>query len=182
MKARPGWSTPRRLRVYVALVWLTAAVVFAVGLRALNSDRATLRAIVAVTAPRIVAADELNAHLADLDTELANSVLGSAADRDVANELFELRRSAASRRLVDACGGIAAGQGERVSLVVLTEELGRYLELAVRAQGLFDGGDREGALSMLRLATSQMHTRILPSAAALDESARREMDAQYTRA
>jgi hypothetical protein len=176
------WSTPRRLRALVAAVWVGAALVFCVGLQALNADRAALRSITHDTAQRIVAADELNANLADLDTELANSLLGNAADRDVANELFELRRSAANRRLVDSAASVSTVDAERIPIVVLSEELGRYLELAARAQWLYDGGDKEGALSLLRLATNLMHARILPAAAVLDGATRAQMDLQYGRA
>ena len=176
------WSTPRRLRALVAAVWVGAALVFGVGLQGLNADRASLRSITRDTAPRIVAADELNANLADLDTELANSLLGSAADRDVANELFELRRSAANRRLVDSAADVSTGNAERIPIIVMSEELGRYLELAARAQFLFDGGDKEGSLAMLRLATNLMHSRILPAATALDGATRARMDLQYARA
>lgn len=172
------WSTPRRLRVLLGFVWLGAALVFAVALQALAADRAALRAVVHETARRIVAAEELGANLADLDTELANSLLGNAADRDVANELFELRRSTANRRLVDAAADGTAADAERIPIVVMSEELGRYLELAARAQWLYDRGDKEGALSLLRLATNLMHARILPAAAALDGWTRARMDLQ----
>jgi hypothetical protein len=177
-----GWTTPRRLRVLLAAAWLASGILFLVGLGALARDRAALRAIARESAPSIVVAEELGAHLADLDTELANSLLGSAADRDVANELFELRRSAANRKLVEAGTGISHADAQRVPIVVMSEELGRYLELASRAQWLYDGGDKEGALSLLRVATATMHARILPAAAALDAANRQHMDAQYARA
>jgi hypothetical protein len=178
--ASTRWTTPRRLRACVAAVWVASALVFLVGLQAMSADRAALRSIVYDAAPRIVAADELNAQLAGLDTELANSLLGVAADRDVASEMFELRRSAASRKLVDSAANLSATSVERVPLIVLSEELGRYLELAARAQWLHEGGDREGSLALVRLATSLMHTRILPQAAALDGMARSRMESQYT--
>jgi hypothetical protein len=177
-----SWTTPKQLRACVAAVWIGSALVFLVGLQALNADRGALRSIVEDTAPRIVAADELNAQLAGLDTELANSLLGGAADRDVANEMFELRRSAANRRLVDSAANLTAQSAERVPLIVLSEELGRYLELAARAQWLHEGGDRDGSLGLVRLATNLMHARILPAAAALDAMARAGMESQYASA
>jgi hypothetical protein len=171
----------------VAAVWLGAALVFGVGLQALNADRAALRSIAHDTAQRIVAADELSANLADLDTELANSLLGNAADRDVASELFELRRSAANRSLVDSAADVSTTGTARIQIVVMSEELGRYLELAARAQWLYDPrdnydhGDKEGALGLLRLATNLMHARILPAAAALDGDTWARMELEYTR-
>jgi len=176
------WTTPRTLRVGIGAIWLASAVLFLVGLGALSADRAALRTIARDTAPSIVAAQDLGAHLADLDTELANSLLGSVADRDVATELFEVRRSAANRRLVDAANNMSHGDADRIPIVVIGEELGRYLEIAARAQWLYLGADREGAIGLQRLATSLMHSRILPAAGALDAANRDHMDAQYTRA
>ena len=97
----------------------------------------------------------------------------------MAGELFELRRSTATRLLVDAAHGMTRGDAERIPIVVMAEELGRYLELAARAQWLYLGGDHGGALDLLRLATNLMHARILPAAGALDAANRDHMDAQY---
>jgi hypothetical protein len=173
------WTTPRRLRAFVAAAAVASGLLFLVGLQSLNANRATLRAISGQTAPAIVSAQDLGAQLAALDTELVDSVLGTTADRDVANELFELRRSAASRLLVDASNQLSQGDADRIPVVVMNEELGRYLELAARAQWLYAAGDRDGALAALGLATNLMHARVLPAAAALDAVTRERMDRQY---
>jgi hypothetical protein len=176
------WTTPRHLRAYVGAVWMAAALLLAVGLRAASDDRVALRAVRQDTAPSIVAAEELGVHLAGLDTQLSGSMLGTAADRDVAGELFELERSVVTRRLVDAANNITLGDAERIPIVVMQEELGRYLEIASRAQWLYAGSDRDGALGLLRAATDLMHDRILPQAAALDRANRDDMDRRYDQA
>jgi hypothetical protein len=168
--------------VYVGAVWVAVALLLAVALRALSDDRAALRAVRQDTAPAIVAAQELGLHLAGLDTQLSVSMLGSATDRDVAGELFELERSVVTRRLVDTANDITLGDAARIPVVVMNEELGRYLELASRAQWLYAGSDRDGALGLLRLATDLMHDRILPQAAALDRVSRDDMDRRYDQA
>lgn len=180
--AASRWTTPRRLRLYVGAVWVAVALLLAVALRALSDDRAAIRAVRQDTAPAIVAAQELGLHLAGLDTQLSVSMLGSAADRDVAGELFELERSVVTRKLVDASDDVTLGDAARIPVVVMNEELGRYLELASRAQWLYAGSDRDGALAMLRLATDQMHDRILPKAAELDRVSRDDMDRRYDQA
>ena len=179
--AASRWTTPRRLRLALGAIWVACALLFLVGASALVADRAALRAIVHDSAPSIVAAEELGAQLADLDAELAHSLLGSA-NRDVASELFELRRSTTARQTVDAAHGMTLGDAERIPLVVISEDLGRYLELAARAQWLYLGGDHDGAVALLRLATNLMHTRIMPFASALDAANRSHMDEQFTRA
>ncbi len=176
------WTTPRRLRLYVGAVWLAAALLFAVGLRSVTDDRAAIKTLQQDTAPSIVAAQELGAHLAELDTQLSASMLGTGIDRDTAAELFELERSVVTRRLVDAAGNLTLGDADRIPVVILQEELGRYLELASRAQWLYAGSDRDGALGLLRVATDVMHDRILPQAATLDRVNRDDMDRRYDRA
>jgi hypothetical protein len=173
------WTTPRRLRAFLAAAWLAAAALFAVSLRALDDDRVALREMREDTAPSIIKAQELGAQLADLDAQLAASLLGGAADRDVANELFELRRSATTRCLVDAASNITLGDADRIPVVVMNEELGRYLELAARAQSLYAAGDKDGALGVSRIATDEMHERILPQAGNLDRVKREQMDRRY---
>ncbi len=180
--ASSRWTTPRRLRAYVGAIWIAIALLLAVALRALSDDRAALRAVRQDTAPAIVAAQELGLHLAGLDAQLSASMLGSATDRDVAGELFELERSVVTRRLVDAANEITLGDAARIPVVVMNEEVGRYLELASRAQWLYAGSDRDGALGLLRLATDLMHDRILPQAAALDRVSRDDMDRRYDQA
>jgi hypothetical protein len=176
---RARWTTPRRLRLYLAAAWIAAAALFAVSLRALNDDRAALRVMREDTAPSIIKAQELGAQLSDLDAQLAASLLGSVADRDVASELFELRRSAVARCLVDAANNITLGDADRIPVVVMNEELGRYLELASRAQSLYATGDRDGAVALMRIATDAMHERILPQAGNLDRVKREQMDRRY---
>ena len=177
-----GWNTPRRLRALLGAMLVATAILYLLGLQALKTDRASLYTIGRDTAPNIVAAQELGAQLAGLDAELANALLGAAADRDVANELFEMHRSSATRRLDDAAGISGASQAERIPILVVNEELGRYLELAGRAQWLYSQGDREGAANLLRLATNLMHLRILPAADALDQANRAEMDVEFSEA
>lgn len=176
------WTTPVVLRAYLAAAVAGAALLFTVGLLALNEDRAALRGLRDDAAPSIVTAQELGAQLADLDTQLAASMLGGVNDRDVASELFALRRSAASRRLVDAANNLTMGDADRIPVVVMNEELGRYLELAARAQWLYEGGEHDGALALLRVATDLMHDRILPQAGALDHAKRDLMDSRYAAA
>jgi hypothetical protein len=174
-----GWNTPQRLRALLAAVLVATALLYTLGLQALKADRASLDRIGRDTAPNIVAAQELGAHLAGLDGELSSALLGAAADRDVANELFELRRSSATRRLDDAADISGSNPSERIPILIINEELGRYLELAGRAQWLYAQGDRDGANGLLRLATNLMHQRILPSADALDAANRSEMDREF---
>ncbi len=175
----PRWTTPRVLSALLGLAWLASALVLAVGLRALDADRAALRVLRTEAAPTIVVAQQLGAELAGLDAQLAVSMLAAGPARHAAQEQFEAGRAAVARRLVDAASYVTLGDAERTPVVVMTEELGRYLELAARAQALYASGDRDGALGLVRQATDHMHERILPRALDLDRIKRDHLDLRY---
>jgi hypothetical protein len=96
--------------------------------------------------------------------------LHSAVAGDVPAQLFELRRAVATKRIVDAAQHISFGDAERLPIVVLLENLERYLEAASRSRHLSDVGDQAGALDAYRVATDLMHSKILPAAVALDDA------------
>jgi hypothetical protein len=175
-------ATPRILRGLLIVIVGAAALQFVVAWHALAAERAALRVISHDTAPSILMAQEISVQLADLDAQLADSLIGTAAEREVAQELFELRRSMTTKRLVDAADNITFGDAERTPILAMSEDLGRYLELAAQAQWLFERGDREASLSLLRVATNTMHGRILPSADALDRANRGPLDSEYSSA
>jgi hypothetical protein len=174
------WTTPRRLRAYLGAAWVAAVLLFAVCLQALRSDRTTIQIIARRAAPNIIASEELGAHLADIDTELANSLLGTAQDRDLSNRRLEQQRLAANRRLIDAASASVQGEKDREPVVTMMNELERYYELAARARWLQEK-DGEEALASLRLATQRMHEVILQAAARLDAADRSLLDLEYDR-
>lgn len=174
------WTTPRRLRAYVGAACGAAALLFAVCLQSLRADRLTIQLIARRAVPNIVASEELGAHLADIDTELANSLLGNAQERDLANQRMEQQRSAATLRLIDTAIASVQGEKDREPVVTMMNELAHYYELAARVRWL-QTNDGEGALASLRLATQRMHEVILPAAARLDAADRSLLDAAYDR-
>jgi hypothetical protein len=177
--AKKRWSTPRRLRVFLALALIFASLLFVVGELTLNHARTALRTIGHDTAPNIIAAQEIGAQLANLDAEAANYLLASADDRDAAAQLFELRRAAATRRIVDAANNVSFGDSERIPILLILENMGRYLQLVAQCRWRYDHGDRAGALDVYRVATDLMHAHLLPAADALDHANRSMMDSIY---
>ncbi|MGH7296404.1 MAG: hypothetical protein ACRELB_15810 [Polyangiaceae bacterium] len=124
-------------------------------------------------------ADELAAHLADLDAELADSLLGSAAEREVSVTRMERARSAVSRDLVAVASVARPAGADREPIVRVVDELGRYFELAARARALQGAGDGDAMLQAVHEATQRMHDGVLPAVAAIDGGDRAAMDAQY---
>jgi hypothetical protein len=172
-------TTPDRLRAYVAAVWVAALLLFAVALAALRADRASLRTIARTAAPNIVLAQTLGVHLADLDAELANMLLGKPDQRETALARFQDQRSIVSFELVDAASTAASNDEDRRALITTIDELGRYYDLAARARWTDLAGDRTAAVATLRQATDHMHARVIPSAATLDRVDRALMDREY---
>jgi hypothetical protein len=179
LRGASRWPTPRALRGLLYAIWAGAALLFLISERSLERGRASLHIIGKDAAVGILAAQEIKAHLADLDANGAVLLLGSTAQADVATQLFEYRRSAVTRRLIDAAQSISAGEDERILIVAVSENLGRYLVAMGDARAQHARGDARAALEAYRAATDLMHLRLLPAAESLDAVNQAQMDAAY---
>lgn len=162
--ARQGWSTPSRLKMFLWLALAGAAAIFLVGEASLQSARVALRAVGTDAAQGILASQQIQAELADLDTQAARMLLVTDRQADVALQLFTFRRSSLTRGLVDAAQGISYGDAERRALLLVSEHLSRYLDAVGEARLRAARGDGAGALEAYRLATEIMHGRAMPAA------------------
>jgi hypothetical protein len=83
MVTTPGmptrWPTPRLLRAHLYAIYALSALLLLVGEGTLARARATLKTIGKEAAPSIVAAQEIQMHLADLDAAAATALLGARA-------------------------------------------------------------------------------------------------------
>jgi hypothetical protein len=150
-------------------IWAASALMLGASETTLMRTRATIDTIGRGAAPGIVAAQEVSATLANLDANEADYLLlDDRVAADAATQLFEFRNAQATKRLVDAGKNAAFGDDEKIPIVLMFENLGRYSELASKARYLHDKGDRTGALETYRIATDVMHGRILRDADALD--------------
>jgi hypothetical protein len=98
------WPTPRLLKVHLAAVLVLALLLLLVGEGTLAKARATLRTIGKDTAPSIVAAQEIQMHLADLDAAAATTLVGAAQVEEI-----EARRAEALKTGAPLGAGAAAG-------------------------------------------------------------------------
>lgn len=179
-KARQPLSTPRRLWLFLLGIWVATTLLLSSGETALLRARAALQTIGRNAAPGIIAAQEVSATLANLDANEANYLLlDDPIAADAATQLFEFRNAAATKRLVDAAKTGAYGDAEKIPIVMMFENLGRYLELAARARYLHDKHEDAAALDTYRIATDVMHARILLDAEALDQANAKLMDGVY---
>jgi hypothetical protein len=174
------WPTPRTMRAFQIVVWGLALLLFLAGEGTLGRARGAMKTIGRDSAPSIIAAEEINFALADLDTNAANYLLGHAQHRGEAIATFETRRAQATRRLVDAAQNITYGDAEKQPILTMFQELGHYLELFAEARYRYDIGDLPGAIETYRAATTLMHTKVLAAAVQLDAANRNYMDDVYS--
>jgi hypothetical protein len=173
------WSTPRWYRVQRLAIWAASLLFFVIAQGTLRRAVATLNTIGKDAAPSIIAAQEINSALADLDANAANYMLGNRTNAIAAMQTFETRRLQTTRRIVDAAENVTYGEEEKKPILTMVENLGRYLELFGEARFRHDAGDQVGALTAYRNATQLMHDVILPAADELDRANKRYMDAHY---
>lgn len=161
-------STPSRIRGALGLIFVLSALLFATGEGTLSRARVALRAIGNDSAPSIIAAQEINASLADLDANAANILMGTRAQQQAASNTFETQRVRLTQRLVDVAQGITYGDAEKAPIVAIFEGFGRYLELVAEARFRMTHGDPKGAVDSYLVASSLMHQKIIPAGNELD--------------
>ncbi len=174
-----AWPTPRRMRACLVFIWIGAALLLLVGESTLNRARHAMKTIQSDAAPSIIAALEIRALLADLDSSAANYLLDSAEHSSQASQVFETQRIKAATRLVESAQNITYGDAEKVPVVAIATDIGRYLELYGEAHYRHDNKDLPGAIATYRMATDLMHSKILPAAEALDKANKDMMNDVY---
>lgn len=161
------WTTPRIFRaIQMALIGLTVLFLL-LAEASLDRARHATKTIWKDTAPSILTALELQTLLADLDADAAN-VIVDPGNKSQILQVFEDERTLLSRRLIEAAQNITYGDSEKVPIMAISDQLGRYLELTGRAMLLHERGDVQGATIAYRAATDVMHDKLLPAARALD--------------
>ncbi len=171
--------TPLRLRGLLVLVWGLALVLFLVGEETLVAESTAMRTVGKDAAPSIIAAQDINYALADLDANAGNYLLGNRGHQEAAMRAFEKRRTDLTASLLSAAQNITYGDAEKVPIGQLFEGLGRYLELVSQMRFQKDQGDAQGALVTYGDATNLMHQRLVPAGDALDKANRGYLDRGY---
>ncbi len=173
------WSTPQRLKVFRAGVWVLTAALLAFGLAVLAEARHALHVLEHDTVPSIIAAEEIGYALADLDANVANSLLGNAQHRTAAASAIEKQRLRVSDSLVDAARHVTASDAETAPIRAMTRDLGLYLERAAEARLLSARHDEAAARATYWGATELLHTRLLRQASDLDAVKKGQLDRAY---
>jgi hypothetical protein len=172
-------TTPGRLWLAVAGVWVLALVFFLAVLAGVRQQRQGLQTIGVDSAPSIIAAQGIKSSLADMHASAARFLLGKPSSEAAAAKLYESRRLEATEALLAAAGNITYGEDERVPLRTLMNNLGKYEAAVAQARLLHERGDA-GFLTPYRAADEVLHGTLLVAADKLDEANRRHLEAAYT--
>jgi hypothetical protein len=171
--------TPTRIRALLYAAWALSLLLLVVGSSALYRAHAAMKTVGLDTAPSIIAAQEINSGLADLDANAGNYLLGNKAHQVASGEAFEKRRTQITAALVKAAGNVTYGESERLPINTLFDGLGRYLEYISETRYRKDIGDAAGAASTYGAATDLMHQRLMPAGDSLDAANRLHLDLEY---
>jgi hypothetical protein len=173
------WSTPRKLRVGRTVILALTGALLLFGLTTLAQSRRAWKTIGKDTVPSIIAAEEIGFALADLDANVANSLLGNAAHREAAAAAIEKQRLRVTDSLVDAAQNITFGDAEKGPIRAMMRDLGLYLERAAEARLRYSQGDEAAARATYWTASELLHARLLNEASDLDAANKVQLDAAY---
>jgi hypothetical protein len=156
------------LGLTVSLFWLVAAF-------AIADARGGVQIIGHDTAPSVVAAQAIRAHLSNLDAEAANALLTRGSAQTKAWASYTAEQGLLSDFLVTAAQNITYGDKERNPILTISTGVQAYAGLigVARASAestLSESMAPDAALASIRLATNLLNTKLLPAAVALNDA------------
>ena len=164
-----SWTTPRHLRVRLALGWLLVLLLVLLTVVGVRQMRAALTTIGEDAAPNVFTAQLIRATLSDLDANAATDLLAAPKGSRVARDAYEGDRTFLSHRLLDAAAHTPPGSAERKTLDTIADDLITYQETVARARDASQQSSADGAY-LFQQATDLLHNEMLPAADALTAS------------
>ncbi len=161
------WTTPRRLQVGVAVLFVAAFLFFAAAFVGVRAARNRVQSIGRDAVPSILAAQRLKVSLADLDANVVNELIVAPGESPASIKGYVTRRQEITDSLVRAAENITYGDLERKPITNLTNALSAYERLAIKARTLHQRGDERGATVTYRDALTQLHGALYPASDAL---------------
>ena len=155
-------TTPGRMQAFAAAIALFSFLLWLLVYSGLSAAKQTMQSIGKDSAPSIIAAEQINAALADMDANAANGFF--TRGQQGALKQYEDDRKQANDALITAAQNITFGDEERVPIIAITDGLQKYVGLVEQARQL---GDPAG-LTKLASASELMRNTLLPAAETLD--------------
>lgn len=176
--SRKFWSTPLTLKLMLTGIGVLA---LALCLFAEFSNKYIHEAVKVVgeeAAPSMIHAQSIKSHLADMDAEAANYLLGKPGQNIDALRGYEKSRVNVIDSLTSAAEEISYGESERKPILALQEGFSDYQENMSVGIALHERGDA-AYMAYFRRATDVMHRKLLVEADNLDAASRTELDKIY---
>jgi hypothetical protein len=151
-----AWNTPQRLRASVIAIWIGAVIYFLLVMVTVNQLHGAIRTVGSDAAPSIIAAQKMRAFLSDMDSNLANELIGKPGQNMDAVKAYAVRRDAVADNLVSAAQNITYGDAERGPVLKIAQGMMQYSELAAQARSFHERGDA-AMLAAYREATGVLH-------------------------
>jgi hypothetical protein len=180
-------STPRLMQAGLAGLGLALLLFCIVGAVVITDARRGLQTIGHDTAPSVVAAQAIRAHLSNLDAEAANAILTREQAQVQAWKDYAAEQALLSDYLVSAAQNITFGDAERKPILMISAGVQRYADLIGQARALMEMTDLkqsavpDAALALIRRATGMLNSELLPAAGALNDANETVLDDTWTR-
>ena len=175
-------STPRLIHVGLAALALSLLLFWIAGTGVIIAAESGVRTIGRDTAPSVVAAQQIRAHLANMDANAANAALTRGAAATQAWADYQSEQAALSDRLVAAAQNITYGEAERQPIVTIATRVQAYADLIGQARAVMAAADPrqntapEAALALIRQASGIMNGDLLVAADSLNAANERVLD------
>jgi hypothetical protein len=175
-------TTPRQLWAAGAVIGLAAFVFFLAVELGTNALTKGVQKVGRETAPSIIAAQRIRAHLAGLHGSALKELLADPGPvRSAAAARYDTRRQELTAELLTAAKKVTYSSAEEVPLRELVTALGTYEAAIAQARALRDR-DPAACLNRIRDADRILHEQPLRAAADLDRANRSELDHEYAQA
>ncbi len=172
-------TTPGKLRLGMALVFLLA-VGFAIGgYLGVTAARSSLNTIARDAVPSIVTAQTVRVKLLEMDALATQEFLAGGADSGAAaRQRYETVRRELGEQLTSAAMNISFGREEQTAIEQLMNHVTVYTGMVESARTNNRMGYPVGA-AYLRMASVMLHDTMLPLTQSIDQLNVRQLDSEY---
>lgn len=174
--AATSLTTPRVMQLGLAALAASLILFWIVGVDVIADAKQGVQTIGRDTAPSVIAAQQIRAHLANMDANAANAALTRGDARAQAWNDYAAEEAAISDHLVSAAQNITYGDAERKPIVAIATGAQRYADIIGQARAFMATGDQkqntvlDAALALIRRADAMMTAALLPAADALNDA------------
>ena len=161
------FTTPQRLKIGLYLSWGMSAVVLAMTIVSVQTQRYAIKTVGKDAAPSILTAQRIKDSLAGMDAEAVNDLLVKPTANQV-NPGYEERRQKFAERMVSATENITYGDEERKPIQTLQLVSQDYIAKLQQARDFHADGKETEAIAAYRSASEILDKTLLPAADELD--------------